>query len=434
MIYEPNWESIDSRPIPKWYDEAKFGIFIHWGVYSVPAWAPKGTYAEWYWASMANKEGPTWKFHVQNYGEKFKYQDFAPMFKAEMFDPDEWAECFKQSGARYIALTSKHHDGFCLWPSAYSWNWNSIDIGAHRDLLGDLTKSVRDKGMKMGFYYSLYEWYRPLYLADPARYAVKHMIPQLKEVVERYEPSIIFTDGEWDHPSEVWRSCEFLAWLFNESSCREDVVVNDRWGKGTRNEHGGYYTTEYGEVGGGKSPIEEHKWEECRGIGASFGYNRNESVADYAKSRDLIHLLINIVSNGGNLLLNIGPTGDGRIPVIMQQRLMDIGEWLKVNGEAIYGTRPWRERADGESVKYTSKDDAVYAICLDWPGQELVLNAPKPGKDTSVSMLGLENPLQWRYHKRESDVNGKFQIDLSSLSIKDVSPGYAYVFKLTDIE
>ena len=192
--YEPNWESLDARPIAPWFDEAKFGIFIHWGVYSVPAWSPKGTYSEWYWWSMQDKNGETRKFHDRTYGAEFTYQDFAPMFKAELFDPDQWADLFARSGARYVILTSKHHDGFCLWPSAYSWNWNSVDIGPHRDLVGELGESVRAKNMRMCLYYSLYEWFRPLYLESPERYALEHMIPQMKEVVERYLPSLIYTD------------------------------------------------------------------------------------------------------------------------------------------------------------------------------------------------------------------------------------------------
>ena len=427
MKYEANWESIDSRPCPKWFDEAKFGIMIHWGVYSVPAWAPKGTYSEWYWSSMGNKEGDTWKYHVKNYGENFKYQDFAHLFKAELYDPDEWAEIFKQSGAGYVVPTSKHHDGFCLWQSPHSWNWNSVDIGPHRNLLGDLTKAVRDKGLKMGFYYSLYEWYRPLFMADPERYALEHMIPQMKDVISRYEPSILFTDGEWDHPSDVWHSCEFLLWLLNEASCKDDIVINDRWGKETRSAHGGYYTTEYGQVGWGKDLAMSRKWEECRGIGSSFGYNRNESIADYATAYDLIHLLVGIVSKGGNLELNVGPTADGRIPVIMQERLLEIGKWLKVNGEAIYGTHPWRETTDGEFVCYTAKDKAVYAICKKFPERELVLNVPKPCRDVSVTMLGKETQLKWKYE------DSKFIIEVP-LMLAEMPSHHAYVFKLNGVE
>ena len=426
--YEPTWESLDARPTPAWFDEAKFGIFIHWGVYSVPAWAPKGQYSEWYWQRMQNKDHPIWKFHVQTYGEDFKYQDFAPMFKAELFDPDQWADIFARSGAKYIVLTSKHHDGFCLWPSAESWNWNSVDVDPHRDLVGDLTNAVRARGLKAGFYYSFYEWFNPLYQSDPKRYVDEHMLPQLKDLVMRYQPSLVWTDGEWDHQSELWRSTEFLAWLFNKSPVRDEVAVNDRWGKGCRSSHGGFYTTEYGRVGGGKGLAERHKWEECRGMGASFGYNRNEDVSDYKSATELTHLLIETVSNGGNLLLDIGPTADGRIPVIMQERLTEIGEWLKVNGEAIYGTKPWRVSSEQDFVAYTAKGRDVYAITLKWPGKELVLAEPKPSKNTEANMLGCPTPLEW------SQKDGKMVIQVPQLSVDEVPCRHAYVFRLTGVE
>ena len=429
MTYEPTWESIDSRPCPAWYDDVKLGIFIHWGVYSVPSWGPKGRYSEWYWSAMNDKNGPTWEFHVDQYGEDFKYQDFAGMFKAEMFDPDQWADVFARSGARYVVLTSKHHDGYCLWPSAESWNWNSVDVGPHRDLVGDLSQAVRAKDMKMGLYYSLYEWYHPFYRTDVDRYVDELMLPQLKDLMRRYEPSVLFTDGEWDHPKEVWRGNEFLSWLFNEAPCKDDIVINDRWGKNTRSSHGGYYTTEYGHVGGGKQELAaQHKWEENRGIGKSFGYNRNEDVDDYMTAKDLVHLLVETVSKGGNLLLDVGPTADGRIPVIMQQRLVEIGEWMDVNSDAIYGTQPWREQSDGESVCYTAKEDALYAISLAWPGEKLALNHPRASDATQAQLLGLDAPLSC------SNQDGTLTIDVPQLSVDEVPCQHAYVFKLTSVE
>jgi alpha-L-fucosidase len=427
MQYEPHWESIDARPIPSWFDEAKFGIFIHWGLYSVPASAKKGTYAEWYWNALVRGDEETVAFHNRVYGKDFPYQDFVPLFRAEFFHPDRWAHLFAKAGARYVALTSKHHDGFCLWPSPHSWNWNSADVGPHRDLLGELTDAVRAKGLKMGFYYSLYEWYHPLYLEDPRRYALEHMIPQLKEVVERYRPSILYTDGEWDHPSEVWRSTEFLAWLLNESSVRDEIVINDRWGKETRSAHGGYYSTEYGEVGGGKTLTEDRKWEEIRGIGASFGFNRNEELADYLTARQLIHLLVSSAARGGNLFLNVGPTADGRIPVIQEERLLQMGDWLKVNGEAIYGTKPWRVPNEGEAVWYTAKGKSIYAICTKWPGRELVLSEPKPRSGAVVQLLGREGQLLWKHE------GGKMRINLPQLSPEELPSCHAYAFRMKGI-
>jgi alpha-L-fucosidase len=428
MKYAPTWESLDKRPDPQWFQDAKFGIFIHWGVYSVPSWGPKEKYAEWYWHDMNDKNGETWKFHERTYGARFKYQDFAPMFTAELFEPKEWADIFKRSGAKYIVLTSKHHEGFCLWPSAQSWNWNAVDVGPHRDLAGDLITAVHDAGLRMGFYYSIYEWYNPLYQGDPKRYVEEHMLPQLKDLVQRYKPDVVWPDGEWDHPSATWRSEEFLAWLFNESNAPKDVVVNDRWGKETRNVHGGFATPEYGNIPKGKL-TDAGRFEECQGMGHSFGYNRNENIDNYRSSTQLVHLLIDCSSRGGNLLLDIGPTADGRIPVIMQQRLIDIGKWLEVNGEAIYGTRAWRQDADGDNVRYTTKDGAVYAICTKWPGPELKLAAPKMSGSLRVTMLGSSVPID-----ATAQTGGGISIKVPSLSPGEVPCQHAWVFKLTGVE
>ncbi|WPU97076.1 alpha-L-fucosidase [Mucilaginibacter sabulilitoris] len=351
QTFEPNWASLNMRKMPAWFHQDKFGIFIHWGLYSVPAYAPvipnSGySYAEWYWQRIATEKQKDFvAFHNKNYGADFLYPQFEPMFKAEMFDPQQWAQVFKNSGARYVVLTSKHHEGYCLWNSAEAdrdWgrSWNAVSGTPKRDLLGDLTNAVRQEGLKMGYYYSLYEWYNPLWLKDKKRFVTEHMIPQFKDLVTKYKPSIIFSDGEWELPDTAWHSPELLAWLFNESPVAKEVVVDDRWGSNTRDNNKGatYTTSEYGS-GKDASVI----WEESQGIGHSYGYNRNEKLEDYKSGHDLILMLIDIVSRGGNLLLDIGPTADGRIPVIMQQRLSEIGSWLKLNGEAIYETEAYKQ-------------------------------------------------------------------------------------------
>ena len=442
--YQPNWESLDKRPVPQWFEDSKFGIFIHWGVYSVPAWGPTGDsigvydkYAEWYWRKF-DQPGKVQKyfkdFHEKTYGPNFKYQDFAPMFKAELFDPDQWAEVFKESGAKYVVLTSKHHEGFTLWPSAQSWNWNSVDIGPHRDLCGDLTTAVRKKGLHMGFYYSLYEWYNPTYKSDLNSYVDNHMIPQMKDLVTRYTPDILWTDGEWDKPSKEWKSEAFLTWLYNESPVKQSIVVNDRWGSETRSKHGGIFTTEYGLVGDqqGISEAIIHPWEECRGIGTSFGYNRTEGLSDYSSAEDLIKLLVSTVSKGGNLLLDIGPAADGTIPVIMQQRLIEMGNWLKTNGESIYGTRAFITKEEesinpeaDKTIFFTKKNKDVYVICLDWPIGTIVLNGLKAAGDVNAILLGSDKSVTLKA--------GGSNLIIVPPSLTPDDHQLAYVFKIINI-
>ncbi len=425
--YAPEWASLDARPNPEWYLDAKLGIFIHWGVYSVPAWRPKGSYAEWYWRALADRHDSTWVWHERNWGKNFNYQDFARYFKAELFDPDQWADLFKRAGAKYVVLTSKHHDGFALWPSEHSWNWNSVDIGPHRDLLGDLTDAVRKTGVRMGFYYSLLEWFNPLYNNDIHRFVEEYTLPQFKDAVNRYKPDIIFSDGEWDHPSKTWRSEEFLAWLYNESNAPKDVVVNDRWGSETRFKHGGYYSTEYDNIHGeiGENLI-TRGWEECRGLGASFGYNRHEDISDYVTAKDLAHMFIEIISKGGNLLLNVGPTADGRIPVIMQERLLQLGEWISANQEAVYGTRASHAFGEGDHVRFTRSKDGkfVYAIVLKRPFGTLNLSLVHPKPDSKITMLGGNHAFDWRINDERLEV--KIPAEISN----NLPEAFGYTFKI----
>jgi len=414
QTYSPNWQSLDARPVPGWFSDVKFGIFIHWGLYSVPAWGPVAKdgagiyerYAEWYWYRLMDTSADDKKihglfknFHDKTYGPEFKYQDFVKDFTANMFNADEWANVIKGSGAKYVVLTSKHHEGFTLWPSKQSWNWNAVDVGPHRDLAGELTNAVKKAGLHMGFYYSLYEWFNPTYKANLNSYVDDHMVPQMKDLVTHYQPDILWTDGEWEHTSKDWKSEQFLTWLYNESPVKDNVVVNDRWGSDTRSKHGGIYTTEYDLEGSNnlKDKVITHPWEECRGIGSSFGYNRNEDLADYQTSEQLVEVLIEKVSRGGNLLLDIGPTADGRIPVIMQQRLKDMGDWLHVNGDAIYGTTQWAgaPATKEPGVYYTAKGKDLYVLCTKYPTQPITVPGVK--KPVSVNMLGLGDVVKYGY-------------------------------------
>ncbi|TWT84459.1 Alpha-L-fucosidase [Planctomycetes bacterium CA13] len=461
---EEQWQKIDSRPTPQWWRDAKFGIFIHWGPYSVPSFSKVGTYSEWYWCDLVNSKRSSHcevkEFHDRVYGEDFAYSDFVPQFRCELFNPDQWAKSFEESGAKYVVLTSKHHDGYCLWPSKQSdqsWGrpWCSTNSGPGRDLVGELTNAVRKTDVKMGLYYSLYEWYNPSYLSGVDRFVDEHLVPQFKDMVNRYEPAIIFTDGEWDYPAATWKSAEMLTWLFDESPCKDQVVINDRWGKGDRHKHGGYYTTEYG----AGLPNGENPWEENRGMAHSFGYSRTERFEDYNSSETLVLMLVDIVSRGGNFLLDIGPTADGRIPPLMEERLSDIGDWLDVNGEAIYGTIThhttcqWSEGKQVElgkgnyrvkydvvnlmkgnrsglarkEVVFTRKENTLYAICALLPEDELVLKGVKASNDATVSMLGV-GELQWK------QFGDDVVITMPKLNPSKMPCQHAWTFKISEIE
>lgn len=426
-MFENNWESLNSRQVPAWFEDAKFGIFIHWGLYSVPAFAPKGNYSEWYWYNL-NKEGnPTRDFHEETYGKDFQYTDFVNGFKAELFDAKAWVDLFEKSGAKYMNIVSKHHDGFCLYKTDYAWNWNSVDVGPHRDFCAELRDACANSSVRFGAYHSVYEWYHPLYLKNPEEYAIQHLLPMLKEFIERYQPHTLFTDGEWEHDSSVWHSTEFLTWLYNESSVKDFIVPNDRWGKETRGRLGGNFTTEYGMIEGGRS-IEDAEdarvFEECRGIGASFGFNRMEDAEDYTSAFDLIEMLVDLVSMGGNFLLNVGPAADGTIPAIMQDRLLEIGAWLKVNGEGIYSSRK-HLKSTQKDVCYTKQGDAVYAFLKKFPFGDLVLRDVDYDPAFKAELLGAP------YAITTADADGKLKLIIPPMNPDKLRAKYVYTFKLS---
>jgi alpha-L-fucosidase len=319
--------------------------------------------------------------------------------------------------------------------------------------VGELKKAFSGSGIHFGVYYSLYEWFNPLYLENPSRYSVEHHFPQFKDLVTSYKPEIIFADGEWSHDDSVWRSNELIAWLYNESPVRNSVVINDRWFKGCRHRHGDYYTTEYG------SGLEgvRHPWEENRAISKSYAYNRMEKAADYSTPRELILMLADIVSRGGNLLLDVGPSADGRIPEIMEDRLENIGEWLQVNGEAIFDTVPWKqscqwsqghiadaERGEfktgydilrltlspepGDAVKeifFTSRNSSIYAITPRFPRDTLLvknINLP-PGSE--IILLGSDSSLVWK----NEDEN--LRVDVPPVTPDELPCRYSWVFKIS---
>ena len=459
QTYQPTWESLDSRTIPEWYRNGKFGIFIHWGVYSVPAYCSKGNYAEWYQHALMSGDTATIKYHKEKFGNR-KYYDFANDFKAELFNPDEWAKVFEASGAKYIVLTSKHHDGFCLWPSKdanrdWGFAWNAVDAGPHRDLLGDLFKAVRKTSVHAGMYFSLYEWYNPLWLTDKPKYVSQHMWPQMKELVNTYQPDVFWTDGDWEASDSLWKSKEFLAWLYNESPVKGKVVTYDRWGSGVRFHNGEVYTPEYQP----ELSFDNHYWEENRGMGFSYGYNREEDAWDYNSAQSLVLQLIDKVSRGGNFLLDIGPDEHGKIPPIMQERLLQIGDWMKINNEAIYNTVSWKKASQWSSGKtdykpknnsgdlllkltvdpnpgyavkecfftYNPSANNLYVILPKYPSdkkvvvQDLTLSA-----DTKIELLETHETLKWQQQGND------LLIQLPEFDPNKIKSAYAFVLKINN--
>ena len=388
--YQPTWESLDSRPLPAWYDAAKVGIFIHWGVFSVPSFG-RGA---WFWMAWRGEKNPEYvHFMEKNYRPGFTYADFAPQFTAEFYNPAQWAALFKKSGAKYVVLTSKHHEGFTLWPSKSAFSWNAVDVGPKRDLVGDLAAAIRNiTDLHFGLYHSLYEWFNPLYLNDRATnrsdFVSGKTIPELHELVSQYRPDVIWSDGDWEATPEYWTSKEFLAWLYNESPVKDSVVTNDRWGQGTRCKHGGTLTCRDRYNPG---HLLKRKWENAFTLDRlSWGYRRELNLQDVMSIEEMLVQLAQTVSCGGNVLINVGPTHDGRIVPVFEERLTQLGEWLGINGAAIYESSPWSTQNDSlrGDVWYTARQGDVYAIALSWPEDGQLKLGSAPQQFTSCELLG----------------------------------------------
>ena len=438
--YQPTLESLNQHPLPEWYADAKLGIFIHWGLYSVPGWAPlvhpthdftsqdyirNNPYAEWYLNTMRLDGSPTQAYHRENYGADFDYYNFASVFDKDIqkWNPDSWAKVFHDTGAKYVVLTTKHHDGFTLWPSAVE-NPHLPPGRRHasRDIVGELTTAVHKQGLRMGLYYSGgYDWtFVPGPIAKAADYQKvkpqseaygKYVDAHFRELISRYRPAVLWNDIDYPksgHPLEI------MAEYYNAVP---DGVIDDRFGM----KHSDFKSPEYQTL----DKISPTKWEECRGLGRSFGYNRAEGEEETIAPDKLIYLLVDIVSKNGNLLLDVGPEADGTIPPVEMSRLEALGAWLKQNGEAIYGTRPWT-RAEGETVegiplRFTQANSFLYLILMGEPktASVIVRNlALKSG--AQISMLGRNQALGWAQHGEDVEIR-----------LPSSLPGrYAYVLKV----
>ncbi len=440
--YEPTLVSLNQHPLPQWYADAKLGIFIHWGLYSVPGWAPlnhpnhdfhapdymgNNPYAEWYYNTMRIDGSATQAYHREHYGAGYDYYNFAPIFDRETqkWSPDAWAEVFRAAGAKYVVLTTKHHEGFTLWPSSIPNPTLPTDRQhATRDLVGELTQAVRKAGLRMGLYYSGgYDWtFVPGPITKEADWKAakpqseaygKYADGQIRELIERYHPALLWNDIDWPksgHPLEI------MADYYNAVP---DGVIDDRFGV----EHSDFITPEYEKL----DHINTKKWEECRGLGRSFGYNRAEGEAETIAPDQLIYLLVDIVSKNGNLLLDVGPEADGTIPPVQMSRLQALGAWLRQNGEAIYGTHPWT-RADGETVeqipvRFTQKGKNLYAALLGEPKTGTVtVKSFRAEAGSAIYLLGESKPLHWSQTANDLTVHLPAKL-----------PGkYAYVLRLTN--
>lgn len=436
--YQPTDGSLSTHQAPFWFDDAKFGIFIHWGVYSVPAWAPVGQeYAEWYWDHLENPNDPTYAYHAQTYGKNFVYDDFIPMFTAKNYDPRTWVTLFEAAGAEYYVLTSKHHEGFALWDSKVSGR-NAVQLGPKRDLLGDLFAASRryTPRLRNGLYYSLPEWFNPdnpwmghaprnPYTLQPVPYTGyqsgrdyvrDYQAPQIRELVEGYDPDVI-----WFDIGGVNDNLHVLPEYLNRAKDRgrpKDVTYNDRGGIGEHDYTTPEYTTYANTV--------VAKWEASRGLDPfSYGYNRATPDNRYMTAEEVVRTLVDIVSKNGNFLLDIGPDFDGTIPAVMQQRLRETGAWLRVNGESVYGTSYWSRMAQLGDLRFTVKpNEAFYVSSLVRPGSQLTVDAPVPIRDgDQVTMLGHRGgPLSWRRS------GGGIVIDVPTAAAN--SGRYAWVFKI----
>lgn len=470
--YEATWESLKQYTIPEWYIDAKFGIFIHWGPYCVPAFGN-----EWYPRRMYLDGDPAFEHHRKTYGDQsdFGYKDFIPMFTAEKFDATTWMQLFKESGAKFVMPVAEHHDGFAMYDSDLS-EWTAVKMGPKRDVIGELADAARkqdivfslsshraehwwffDGGRKFpsdvqdpkndGLYGPAVEasadkddrvaWKKKDWQPRPDAKFLEDWLARCCEVVDKYQPQVVWFD--WWIEQIVFEPYlqRFAAYYYNRGL---------EWGKGVAINHKfnsypegvAVFDIERGQL----SDTRNLFWQNDTSVSKnSWGYIDNH---DYKKVADLIGDLVDIVSKNGALLLNIGPRADGTIPEIEQEMLRDIGQWLSVNGDAIYGTRAWdifgegpTEVAEGEftdtkrntftaaDIRFTHKDKTLYAMLLAYPeGEALIksLGDDSNLKIANISMLGSDEAINW-----SQDGQG---LHLSIPSKKPCDHVFTYAIKL----
>ena len=467
QTFEPNWESLKQYTTPDWNMDAKFGIFIHWGAYAVPAHGN-----EWYPRRMYQPSDNIFAYHKETWGDqsKFGYKDFIPMLKAEKWNPEDWAELFEKSGAKYVVPVAEHHDGFAMYDSSHT-KWNSKNMGPKRDICGELAAAVRKRGMKFGVsshyawnwrYYNIQDdfdnsdpQYQALYgkrhaEGEPASDEfIAHWYARTKELIDKYQPDLLWFDFGFCFPEFEQDRKKIAAYYYNKGiEWNKGVVLNyKRWTKPAE----GVTEVAFPDGAGTldlereKSPrIREFFWQTDTSISKkSWGFIEND---EFKSPNTLVDDLVDIVSKNGCLLLNIGPGADGSIPQEAQDILLSIGEWLNVNGESIYNTRPWTIYGEGptgvaeghlsegknkpftaEDIRFTQKDGALYVIALEWPEDGVLkitsLNSGNKlldAKIQSIRMLGSNDALKWNQ-------------DSNSLSVRlphEKPCDYAYVFRI----
>lgn len=447
LLHSPAYTEaeVEEHSRPRWYDRAKFGIFIHWGLFSVPAFAAPPQYAEWYDFWLHDGERPTETHHRETYGPEFNYDDFIPMFTAEQYNASEWMDVIAASGAKYFVFTTKHHDGFAMFDTKDTSDRNSLLLGPRRDILAELMAAAREEHpeIKRGTYFSLPEWFNPLYaphgrlsfpggpalnpftraeepftgLRDVGDFIEGLQRPQMDILTRDYDVDLLWCDIGLDNHS----SAVFSEWYAAAAAAGREVAVNNRCGVG-----GDFDTPEMTRF----ATVQPRKWETCASMDPhSFGYNAATRDDEYRTAADVVTSLVDIVAKGGNFLLNIGPRADGSIPRAQSEPLREAGRWLATNGRAIFGTTPFEpypeHNADGVHVEFTRTPDAFYIISLNRPAKRIAIPAPLPvlPGDTVVAITpGGDKTVGWSYD------GGTLTLDTSGVEFAE--DGIAWVFEV----
>jgi alpha-L-fucosidase len=417
----------------EWWRDARFGMFIHWGPYAVPA----GEYQSETVPGVGEWIMNTAQIPIP------EYEAFAGRFNPVLFDAREWVRIASDAGMKYIIITSKHHDGFGIWDSEVS-DYDVMDASPFaRDILRELSDAAAEAGIPLGFYHSIMDWHHPdaqgphypTYNTgeksnpDFPRFVEEYLRPQVTELVMNYDPAVLWFDGEW---IPEWTHEMGLEMYSHVRSLKPDILINNRVDKGrqgmqgmtrTDQRYAGDFGTPEQEILEGASTLD---WESCMTMNNSWGFKAADE--EWKSAETLIHNLVDIAAKGGNYLLNVGPTAQGLIPGPSVERLAEMGEWMEVNGEAIYGSRLWDHYEDGDAVRYTyTGEDFVYAVSLGWPGREFSLHHLRPQAGSEIFLLGYAEPLVWSFDAQE----GLTITIPDALQEESARPSkYAYAFRV----